>query len=579
MSVSQSTPQLQALLDVAVNPFGEKSSVAFLDSVEAATGLWNLHPKLQYIYQLARYEGVNPFGLAIGLYVRTASHVPPNVVLVDKDGRPRGGLRSGTSLNLSGVLVGRTGSNKTNLESVLDSELLPFTESVVGGTGQGLIKAYLSKNTKTKDQDGNPLPEPQDVVTWKRRGLTQSVDEFKFLREEFGRANSQTLSLLRTIVMGKKAGMENSDETRNATLPANLYRFTSLWYAQPVALDTLMAFFAEGDPQRFAYAPVKEYGHRALAARPATRPIYKKTSHPVMYAALDPATHPKLFGGVPMWDIFPVEEPYGKLAYPEPVWVHWCQSMHTEVPQMRRELDELIQEPYADYEGDEGEATYARELQAEVRSHLVLTTIKLAAAVTFYIGDTDPRDTSTDVHISEIGWAAAKAHMQVSTAELAGCFHHAKWDAARQRRAVARNHGEHLKVSKDTQDDLEQTALDKAALAVLRALARLRADNPDQFQPERTIHQQATGNHTSKSLKGALGMFKTTIVLDGSEFVPVELSGNCYRASDALMQVPAIQTYLDKWRPGWRAKVFTNSSASASDPSATFEAVVAGARA
>lgn len=547
---SSTVGSLKALLDVAENPFGKHTTTASLNELEQRTNIWNAHINLTLVHQHAAWEkDVSAWGLLAGILSRVSSHIPPNVVLVDKHGRTGSTIRKGMSLNLPVVMTGRTGANKGALGKCVDEIITPFNEPTPGGTGQGLVKTWAEKKVLKEDASGNAMP-PVDTLQWAQRCVVQDVNEFEFLQEEFARRGSQTKALLRSLTMGELAGMQNSEAARNMALPPHSYRWAPIWYTQPHALDTWIASYRGGDPQRALYAPVKEY--RKDIPRPARKPQAITFPHPVISRTANVkwggATN--VYAGYPQPDV----EVYNSPTVVAPVWVHWSPSMAADIEMMRRELDELDTEPYGFLDYDE--ETEQTDIGVSVRSHLILTTIKVAALLTFALGITDQRDNTFNVHISDVAWNVAKAMMELSQAELAGAFDTAKHEARKAAKAEGKQRGYVNHMTKTTQTELGYEEVEQSLDKVTGALIRLRAENPDKYHGKRDIQRRAKGTNAA----GVADTLSNLIVPRDTAGVDVpivfaEKDGASYRASDALMSSPAAQEYLKQMGLTWTAPV------------------------
>lgn len=560
----QQNGALAALLECAENPFGTYNTPDRIRDIEARTGVWSAHPRMTVISEIAAWHGLNPWGLLAGIIARTAGAIPPHVMLVDRHGNAGATVHTGTSLDLPVMEVGKTGHGKSLLTGTLD-ELVPAHGVVVpGGTGQGLVKAFAEAYTATQDADGKRIP-PVDMRRWKARSVSQETDEFDFMRKEFERAGSQTLSLLRSLTMGKLAGMQNGDKTRNAQLPPHTYRFSAVYVTQADTLDSLMALYKYGDPQRFLFAPVKTYRPEP---RPAVMPTWTPVMHPMLgLRTMSPYGHAMVTGSD--WDSYPDEEPLADRPYTHaPVWLHWSPQMHVDVPALRQELALMDVMPYRKA-GTMTDEERALETAASVRSHFVLTRIKVSAILTAVLGITSPADTPDHLYMDDLAWQIAGAAMDVSMGELAGCFETAKDAALLEERALGGGQGRRNKIARDVQVETQLDGMEQALVPALSALIRLRADYPDNAYTVRDICRVA-GRTTATDARDALESLLTSTEFGG--VIAVERIGKRYRATDEIMRAKTATEYLDSVRPGWDRSPFVERV----DPAVAFTAVVGG---
>lgn len=563
----QQNASLAALLDAPENPFGEFNTPERLTEIEQRTGIWTLHPTLTAIHDTAAYSGrLSAWGLLVALLSRTSGSIPPHVVLVDPNGRPGSTVHTGASLSYPTIFLGSTGDGKGLLTGLMD-ETCPARGAVVTmGTGQGLAKSFAENRMVTHGEDGKRLRDPYEVRLWHSRSVSQEVDEFEGMRAEFERAGSQTLPMLRSLTQGKRCGMTNGDKTRTVMLPPHTYRFTTVYVTQPENLDTLMAYYKGGDPQRFTFAPVREYRPRIAPSHPVTIP---RAQHPMLGTSTAAINGGVMINTGSSWDEYPTTESVSDEPYVhDPVWVHWSPQMHTDIPTMRAAIDSGRKSPYRKA-GTARPDEVAAETAALVRSHMVLATIKTSAMVTALLGVTTPADTATHMHMTDLAWTVAQSVTEVSMGELAGCFEAAVDSAIRQDAAASKRQGRGNKIARDAQVEAQIDGAEQAMVPSLSALIRLRADNPEGTHSVRDVARTA-GRMSSTEARDALDALLTTTEFGG--VVAVERIGKRYRATDEIMRADITVNYLDTVRPGWDRTPFEAPI----DPTAAFNAVVAG---
>ena len=555
--VAPKNAALQAMLEVKKNPFGAALTHARIR--ELTDWMWSTDPMLRHIRDVAAYTGVHPLALFSAVKANYATRISPAVVLVNKKGKVGQFHSEGGSLNCGYILVGESGDNKSLVLKSARGICPPYTEPFTGATGQGVVKSYNKLFTPTHDEDGNEIENPEPYLQWYTRSFFWQCNEFKNISAEFERAGSRTADMVREMLMGEVTGMKNADGTRNGILPAMLYRYVSLWIGTPGMLAYLMALYEGGDPQRHNFSPVAEDPDFPPPV-PATLPVFARNNlHPVDYIG-------QVAGGAKFpngsWNPFPVKEKYDNLYRPDPVWVHWSPLMETEVPALQTAVRSKNKALFPDYSNWDEDAQAAK-LERDVRSHLIFTVIKDAAITTFLLGDTDPRDTKTDLYISDRAWRIAKACASVTEGMLAGVFEAAKWTATREEKAEGGKRGRTNRITKVVEAEVEETELDKANDTVLKVLARKRAKSPDSFVTAREIQQGCRGV-SAATAKNVLTALKKPVPVAGVDTpvlaVETRPDGGC-RASDAFMRSPSTIAYLNGAVPGWNSSPFAPPAA------------------
>lgn len=387
------------------NPFGEPITRARLDAIEDSIpgGFWNSTPQLQYIAAVAAEQGVSPWAVLELVEAHRLSHVPPNVVLVDRAGKPGKTLVDGTSLNSFGSIVSPPGGGKSVCYRVASGILPPATLPLPDGTGQGLLRNFAETRVVRKDDENKPLAEPYRVTSFFRHEMTVHAPEIKSLNAEFVREGTKTDTIIRQLWVGETVGMNNADVDRRVVIFPNMVRLAAAWGVQPINAAAILAQAPDGTPQRFVWAPAQE----CRKPYPARTPASQNVTFPM--PVFDPRGK-TAFGTSPTPMPAEIRDTDGYEALPEPIWVHWSPKMHAEIPLMRAEIEALgDREPYATIPPDQ----QAAEEALLMKSHLILTTIKQAAMMGFIHGRENP---------SDLDWDLAKAQMEVSTGEMSGVW-------------------------------------------------------------------------------------------------------------------------------------------------------------
>jgi hypothetical protein len=381
--------------DQEPNPFGEPITRAWLTELEQSTNFWNRTPQLQFIAFTAQRKKISPWGLLAMVQEHQASHVDPNVVLVDREGVAGTTLGEGTSLNGLVALVGRTGGGKSVTIKVASAMVPPKGTPSPDGTGQGIITTFVESRTQTKDEEGRPLPTPKKKLFFHRHALVVHAPEIKTLNAEFAREGSKTDSIIRQLTTGETVGMNNSEQKRRALLPANVVRFSGIWGAQPVNTWEILDQADDGTPQRFAWAPAAEY----RKSPPTRTPPPQGVTFPLpVFQGMSPFGMPQ-----------EIDEASDE-GLPNPVWVYWSPQMALDIAALQaREAALFDRDPYAKLTA----AQRAAERELIMSSHFTLTTIKQSVKTAWIHGQPNP---------SDLDWELAQIQMQVSRAELAGVW-------------------------------------------------------------------------------------------------------------------------------------------------------------
>lgn len=382
--------------DGIANPFGDPISRAWLDEVESTTGFWDATPQLRYIAHVAALQRVSPWGLLALIQAHRLSHIPPNVVLVDRSGNPGTVLTDGTSLNFFISLVARTGGGKSVTFRLASGLLPPNGTSVPDGTGQGIVRHIAETRIVRKDAENKPLEVPYRVTVFHRHSLTIHAPEIKTLAAEFAREGSKTDAMMRSMWVGEVVGMTVADMERRVVIPPNMARISGIWGVQPVNAVALLAQADDGTPQRFLWAPAAEYRR----PYPSRKPVPQGVSFPMPVFSTNGA-----FGVSDMPSEYRDDDPL-----PDPIWVGWSPQMKADIATIHATEDALYDcDPYADRSPEQENAEKALTMQ----SHLLLTRIKLSALMGFIHGRPEP---------SDLDWQLSEVQLDVSTAELSGVW-------------------------------------------------------------------------------------------------------------------------------------------------------------
>lgn len=394
------------------NPFGEPIDRDFLDYVETSTDFWNRKPQLQLIAEIAAREEISPWGLLLSTQIHQLSNVEPTVVLVKRSGSKGTILSDGTSLNMFGALTAPTGGGKSATFREANGLVVPRMHPIADGTGQGIVKAFAETEKVTHDEDKKRLDDPYYVTRYFTHSVVVHAPEINTLNAEFMREGSKTASMMRSLWVGEIVGSTTGDITRRVTLIPNTYRIGGLWGVQPVNAAGLLAGADDGTPQRWVWAPAEEFrvGSRT---HPARTPAPSNTRFPL--PQFNPNT--SLFG--PSGGELP-QTIDKNTQLPAPIWVEWSPKMYADITSLRADQQRAKdRDPYAPITPEQRDLLH----RVTMESHMVLSRIKMAAALGFLWGHASPDDED---------WDLSEAQMEVSRRELAGAWlraNEAKYDA------------------------------------------------------------------------------------------------------------------------------------------------------
>lgn len=433
----------------AENPFGKPTTRAFLDAVEAprvefgGVGFWDVTPQLQRIAYEAHGKRVAAWGALVGCLAHRASHVPPNVVLVDRDQQDTGSLRAGTSVNGFFGLVAPPGGGKS-VTFRLASELVPPNGyAIPDGTGQGIVKMLSETRTITKDDDGKMLDEPYQVIRFHRHHLVIHAPEVKTLNAEFSREGSKTADMMRSIWVGETLGMTNADKERNAAVPPNMSRVCGIWGVQPHNAAAILSQAEDGTPQRFVWAPAKEY--RGDVVRTPAPP---GTDFPY-----------PIFNTHPLGVVLPKELRFDD-PLPDPIWIHWSPLMQQNIAEFYAEQNQSDdRDPYEDIPDD-------KEMEEErltMKAHLMLTRIKIAVWMGWLHGRPEP---------SDLDWVLSGFVLAVSAAEMAGIWKRCQEAVVKEARVRGKTRAVELTETDNAKLALKDGYIFKTADAVFKKLLK-----------------------------------------------------------------------------------------------------------
>lgn len=498
--LSQHDP-LSVLLITDHNPFGRPLTNDYLDELDA-TGFWQADPTLTFIAAIAYDTEVSRWSLLSTLIAHRMSHVPPNVVLVDKKGRRGLSVTDGMSLNWFSVLSGRTGAGKSETIRIARMLIPPRCEPESSGTGQGFLR-YLAETVKeTKDAQGTPLVVPRIYTRMLNHTLLIHAPEITQLTAEMDRLGSQTSSMMRNLYVGETTGTLTGDRDRRVLIRRNTVRTCFVYGSQHDTAGRILGEYREGTPQRFIWSPVLDY--RQNLAVPASRPGFMLTRP----AICDAASSGTQFASqvsvstdtVPFdWDLLPVEIDATTPAAPA-VWVDWSPQMHADIAALRVAARAADSNPYE----ESSPAQDARRRELEVQSHALLGRINSAVGIAFLCGRS---------HITDLDWQLSGVYAAMSLAEVAGMWEMCKKSA----KAMAESAGTSDGIRREAQERYQTGQADemKARLtdAVRVMVERYVAQHGAVFTARDLQRKQTSkGRYSSSEIRGGIH----ELVIDGA---------------------------------------------------------------
>lgn len=420
------------------NPFGEPYNNAALDEIEARSGIWTASRILQAIAAIAADLDVNAWALLALFQQHQASRIDPTHVLVDKNGKPGTTLVGGTSLSGFVGLVDETGEGKSALFRTALDLVRPETTPIPDGTGQGIVKKIAKVVEMKNDDDGNPLPEPIDVLKFKRHTVMIHAPEIKSLTAEMVRQGTKTSTMLRSMWVGETVGMTNSDSQRDVGLPPNTYRIHGAWGVHPASFTPILAEAGDGTPQRWLMAPAGEF------RRVQRAPMPNGVVFPLPLPVWGNTTSPYGTSGGQL----PTVMKDGDEREIAPTWITWnssplMQQWIADINARRHNLKDQMNGPFDDVTPELEAQLHA----ARMESHLMLSTIKTATWMAWLHGDPEPTDQ---------WFTLALAQMEVSKMTLAGCWKSALKEQEKQARRAASEKGTQLHLTDMYKDASQQ---------------------------------------------------------------------------------------------------------------------------
>lgn len=317
---------------------------------QAQHRIFDATPILQHIRQAAHSRMLGSGAVLANVLGRVLAEVPPGVVLPPTIG-------SEAPLNLGFAMVGQSGDGKSATYKC-GAEVLGLRQNHLEtgvGSGEGLIEAFLEEQT---------VPDPRDPTkTVKVKGLVTPpsrifhVDEVEHLTKASGRDGATIMSILRTALTGGSMKSANATAERRRSVDAGSYRLIVYIGVQPGLSGALLNDADAGTPQRLLWISTVD---RTVPLEPPEWPGSLEWAGVVLYA----------------------------------------QDYHVQYPKHIKDL--LIRQRYDRVHG-QGDP---------LESHLMLTRLKVAAALAFLHDEMD---------ITDQWWTIAGHLMEWSKLEQQRC--------------------------------------------------------------------------------------------------------------------------------------------------------------
>lgn len=223
--------------------------------------IFSATPGMSQVAAAADARGLLRWGMLGALLPRVAAKIPATVRLVPASGSlpedVSAETAAGTSINVYSILVGGSGSGKTDTMSAATA-LIPGVRTLPPGTGEGVLKEFPPADAgDDSDQDNNGAPaigtlEPIDP------SVILESDEIDVFVGEMMRQGSKTTGWYRSMWMGNEVGNTAVDNDRRSLIAAHSYRFGILLGAQPDAVAVMFNESGRGTPQRFMWLSAQQ---------------------------------------------------------------------------------------------------------------------------------------------------------------------------------------------------------------------------------------------------------------------------------------------------------------------------------
>ncbi len=208
--------------------------------------IFDATPTLQHIRQAAHNRMLGSGSVLANVLGRILAEVPPGVVLPPTIG-------STASLNLGFAMVGKSGDGKSTTFDC-GAEVLGLSQEhlEIGlGSGEGMIESFLEEQRIPDPRDPTKTILTKQLVDPPSRIF--NVDEVEQLGKASGRDGSTMMSILRTALTGGALKSANATAERRRSVQSKSYRLVAFVGVQPGLSGILLNDQDAGTPQRLLW--------------------------------------------------------------------------------------------------------------------------------------------------------------------------------------------------------------------------------------------------------------------------------------------------------------------------------------
>lgn len=208
--------------------------------------IFDASPTLQHIRQAAHSRLLGSGAVLANVLGRVLAEVPPGVVLPPVIG-------SAASLNLGFAMVGKSGDGKSTTFDC-GTEVLGINQEHIEiglGSGEGIIEAFLEEEKVPDPRDPTKMILKKVLTTPPSRIF--NVDEVEQLGKASGRDGSTLMSILRTALTGGALKSANATAERRRSVQSKTYRLVSFVGVQEGLSGILLNDSDAGTPQRMLW--------------------------------------------------------------------------------------------------------------------------------------------------------------------------------------------------------------------------------------------------------------------------------------------------------------------------------------
>lgn len=213
---------------------------------QAQHRIFDATPTLSWIRQAAHSRMLGSGAVLANVLGRVLAEVPPSVVLPPTIG-------SAASLNLGFAMVGQSGDGKSATFKC-GAEVLGLSQKhleIGVGSGEGLIESFLEEQTIPDPRDPTKTIRAKVLVTPPSRIFY--VDEIEQLTKASGREGATIMSILRTALTGGAMKSANATAERRRSVDSETYRLVTYLGVQPTKSGPLLNEADAGTPQRLLW--------------------------------------------------------------------------------------------------------------------------------------------------------------------------------------------------------------------------------------------------------------------------------------------------------------------------------------